>query len=541
MSKKMEQDAPQSPASRGKNAVPGCAGFVMTAIFLACAMPLILSDNLLGRAAFDQLHYHEPAIRKFAAEWPRPDLSDYRSATTPGYHLLLAAVSRYVSESGRVLQLAGALFTAGLLALCAFAAARIARGVVGKRTAAAWGVLLTLPLLASIYVFFPGVWLVPDNLGWLLVLGIGLVSWQLAGRAEGRGGGSAGFVLAAALLLGVVLVRQSHVWCAALIWLGAWIGAAPIGDGGIMGLLSQFWMRVRALVPAAAATLPAAIALAYFAKLWGGLTPPTFAFQYGSVINGAAPAFILALVGAFSAFFAGFVGPAAWRVLRDRPAGLAIAMLAAVVVCAIPETTYVHEQRSTGLWNLVRIAPVIGGHTSVILLVMAPLGAWAVWAWFAALGARARWFFVGTLAAFAAAQTANPLCWQRYIEPLLIMMMGLGAASIMASTARTDPGEARGIERLLRHAAPFARRAGPLALAFLLGLITVRGLVNPDVPWNTEIGPDGRRRVVGGVLVIPGVRMEEQEHRIAPFKTPGKGEPPAQPDPQTAPSAPNDR
>lgn len=543
MSDPSEQHQRRLPAlpERGAGAVAWWAALAMTAVFLACAMPLILSDNLLGRAAFDQLHYHEPAIRKFAAQWPRPDLSDYRSATTPGYHLLLAAVSRYVSESGRVLQLAGSMFTAGLLALCALAAARIAGGVGGKRTAAAWGVLLTLPLLASIYVFFPGVWLVPDNLGWLLVLGIGIVSWRIAGRADGCGGGWADFALAAALLLGVVLVRQSHVWCAALIWLGSWIGAAPIGDGGIMGMMSRPVARVRALAPAVIATVPAALALVFFARLWGGLTPPTFAFQYGSVINGAAPAFVLSLVGAFSVFFAGFVGPAAWRVLRERLVGLAITMLAAVAVCAIPETTYVHEQRSTGLWNLVRIAPVIAGHTSVILLVMAPLGAWAVWAWFVALGAKERWFFVGTLAAFGAAQTANPLCWQRYIEPLLIMMMGLGAASIVASAARAEPGETRGFERLLRHAAPLVRVAGPLVLAFLLGLITVRGLINPDVPWNTEIGPDGRRRVVGGVLVIPGVRMEEQEHRIAPLKTPGQGGPPALQDPQATPSAPNDR
>ncbi len=527
---------PVGPAARS----PWLAAVVAATLFLACALQLILSDNLLGRAAFDQLHYHEPAIRKFAAQWPRPDLSDYRSATTPGYHLLLASVCRYLSDSGRVLQLAGAGITAAMLGLFAFAATRCA-GAAGGRSAAVWGVWLTLPLLASIYVFFPGVWLVPDNLGWLLVLGIGLVSWRIALGAERRGAGAVNFVFAAALLLAVVLVRQSHLWCAGMIWLAAWVGAAPIGDGGLMGVMSRFWVRVRALVPASMATLPAALALVYFAKLWGGLTPPMFAGQYGSIVNPATPAFVLSLAAVMSVFFAGFIAPAAWRVLRERPMGLGLAMLAGVVVAAIPETTYVHEPRSTGLWNLVKVAPVIGGHSSVVLLAMAPLGVWAVWAWFAALGAKERWFFVGTLVAFTAAQTANPLCWQRYIEPLMLMMMGLGAASIIANPAGTEPGKARGFERFLRHAAPFARMKGPAVLAFLLALITIRSLLNPDVPWNTEIGPDGRRRVAGGVLVIPGIRMEEQEDRIAPFKRPERDVPPAAQDLPTIPTTPNDR
>ena len=520
----------------GRGVAPWLAGLAAVILFLACSLPLILSDNLLGRAAFDQLHYHEPAIRKFAAEWPRPDLSDYRSATTPGYHLLLAAVCRFVSDSGRVLQLAGAGFTAALVGLFAVAAASCV-GTTRVRFAGAWSVLLTLPLLASIYVFFPGVWLVPDNLGWLLVLAIGLVSWQIAGAADRTAVGRASFrwlnfAAASALMLAVVLVRQSHFWCASLIWLGAWIGAAPIGDGGLMGMLSRFGLRARALVPAAIATLPAAAAMVYFAKLWGGMTPPTFSHQYGSMINAATPAFLLSLVGGFSVFFAGFVAPAGWRVLRERPVCLLVAMLAGVAAAAIPETTYIHEQRSTGLWSLVRVAPMIAGHTSTVLLVMTPFGVWALWAWFAALGAKERWFFVGTLAAFGVAQTANPLCWQRYMEPLLLMLMGLGAATISAR-GTLAAGSARGFERLLLHSAPAARIAGPAVLALLLGTITVRSLMNPDVPWNTEVGPDGRRRVVGGVLVIPGVRMEEQEDRIAPFKrhdqTPAPGVEPLPP------------
>lgn len=473
------------------------AAAVVVAVFLAAALPLILSQNLMGRAAFDQLHYHEPVVRQFAAQWPRPDLSDYRSATTPGYHLVLAGFARYFSDSGMALQLAAASFTAALLGLLAWICARIS-------AAAGRSAILTLPMVASIYVFFPGVWLLPDNLGWLLVLVMGLLSWRIACC---RGAAALNFTLAAALLFAVVLVRQSHFWTAGLLWLAAWIAAAPIGDGGLMGMLSSLPRRLRGIALAAVATLPAAAALAWFARMWGGMTPPLFKGQYPELFNLATPAFILSLLAALSVFFGGFVGPAAWRVLKERPVGLALAMLAAAVVAAVPDTTYVHEQRSTGLWNLVKIGPVIGGHTSVVLLVLAPAGAWALLAWFCALGPRARWMFLCALGAFAAAQTATPLCWQRYIEPFLLMWLALAAAAVGPVE---PPGACRGVERVIRAAAPAARVAGVLALAALSAALTARTIWNSEPPWNTEIGPDGRRRVVGGVLAIPGKPLESQ-------------------------------
>jgi len=60
-----------------------------------------------GRGAFDQLNYHEQVIRRFVEQWPAPDLSDYLSATTPGYHLALAAFAEYAGESAVALRLAG--------------------------------------------------------------------------------------------------------------------------------------------------------------------------------------------------------------------------------------------------------------------------------------------------------------------------------------------------------------------------------------------------------------------------------------------------
>lgn len=461
------------------------AGGVAAAVFFTLALPLILSENLLGRGAFDQIHFHEPVVRSFAEQlargWSALDVRDYRSATTPGYHLLLAMVARFVHPSPVLLQAVGSLFTGALLGLLAgAAAARCA--AVGKPRPALRGVVLALPAMASMYVFFPGVWLLPDNLGWLLALGVGVVSLRLShGERDSR---VLLLALGGALLLALVLVRQSHLWAAAMLWSGAYLGGSPRREATEPArdepLLEHFAPRARAAAAAVAATVPAFVAVAAFSRVWGGLTPPSFRAQYGGGINAATPAFILALLGVFSVFFAGFIAPAGVRLVRSRPLIVLAAAVAGAALAAAPRTTFLYEARATGLWNVVKHAPVIGGHTSVVLLALAPAGAVALCAWAAALRARDRWMFLGALAAFGAAQTAGPLCWQRYIEPFLLGLLALGAASIVDVPGR---------------AAAAARWWGPAALGAACALLTGVTLLRAEAPPDTEPTPDGRRKV----------------------------------------------
>lgn len=448
-------------------------------VFLSFATPFILSQNLLGRGAFDQIHFHEPVVRTFAEQlsrgWSALDVRDYRSATTPGYHLLLAMVARYVHPSSMLLQAIGSLFTAALLALLAGAATALAARR-GAMRPARLGLVLVLPAMASMYVLFSGVWLLPDNLGWLLVLGVGLVAVRLIESPSRAIAGHAGLLaLGGTLLLALVLVRQSHLWAAAMLWAAAWIGGAP-GDR----VLNDFVQRGRAALLALLATLPAFLAVGAFALAWGGLTPPSFRAQYGGGINPAAPAFILSLAAVFSIFFAGSIGPATIVLLRTSPWQVLVAAILGLALAAAPETTFVYEARATGLWNLVKVAPVIAERTSLLLLVLAPLGAVALCAWAAALPARARWLFFAALTAFAAAQTASPLCWQRYIEPFLLGLFALGAATIVDAPGR---------------AAAAARWGGPTLFGLVCALLTAAMLLRAETPPDTEPTPDGRRKV----------------------------------------------
>ena len=413
---------------------------VLVALFLTATLPLIFTDYERGRAADDQNMWHLPAIRQFAGQLPRPDLHDYLSATTPLYHLLIAATDRWVSPDLRVLRLLGALFTAGLLATLGAAVAR--RAPIGIAIA------LCLPMVASLYVFGSGAWLLPDNAGWWGVLAVMLLCFRQRVDASTYVGG-------AVLLLLLVLVRQSHAWTAAPLWAAVWMGS----DAG--------QLPARPAAPAArltwivVATIPAAAIVLYFFHLWHGPVPPSIQFFHdpsravGKSWNPAVPATVLGVVGVLGIFYLGFTsGAKTRRAVLFTLAGAAIGLLLGV----LPVSTYSHEAgRESGIWNLVQHAPIIA-HRSLVIVALSVLGGALLGWWSAALEVRDRVILVTTWAAFIAAQTVNTTAWQRYYEPFVLMMLSLMAVRV--------PGGRRG---------PVAA-AGPVLLAAILTLITVLSL-----------------------------------------------------------------
>src|SRR5690606_37961413 len=92
--------------------------------------------------ASDALKYHLPVIREMAAEWPRVDIVNYRSATSPGYHLVMAAALKAGASEP-------ALRWLNLLAGCALVA--IVAGVAGALAPGRRAMLLAPPIVASPY------------------------------------------------------------------------------------------------------------------------------------------------------------------------------------------------------------------------------------------------------------------------------------------------------------------------------------------------------------------------------------------------------
>jgi hypothetical protein len=120
---------------------------------------------------------------------------------------------------------------------------------------------------------------------------------------------------------------------------------------------------------------------------------------------------------------------------------------------------------------------VLAGHTALIFVVLAPLGA-VVLAALLTAASKARpgmgWVLLVTLLAFTAAQAASYQLWQRYNEPFALMFLALACA--LVPDPKPDPAQQSGPGRMLRWL--------PLVLA--LGFAAMTGWkVTHDAPAGT--------------------------------------------------------
>lgn len=449
-----------SSAERGRRRDRLWVTLGVIAIFWVAAIPLILWSGSIGRAAFDQLNFHEPAVRIFAHDWPALDLKNYLSATTPGYHVLLALVARYVSGATIALQLAGSIFTAALLVVLAW---------IGSERAS-WRIALatTLAVGASSYVFFPGVWMLPDNAGWLGVVGV--FALALRRRVD-----AITFVGAAVLLVAVVLMRQIHIWTAGLIVVAAVLKPSAGDEAGSRGSSFDTPGRTAGRVALAiVAAVPAVLVLAYFRGLWQGLTPPLFQYQYLNAgtglgkLNLAAPALMLAMIGLYGPFFVAWWGQGLVEAWRKRWGVVLAVLVGAMILLVVPPTTYSDDQslgRWDGLWALSRHLPNIARHTSSLILALGLVGTAALIGFGVRLPGRDAAIFLAGLAGYSATQAVAFQLWQRYHEPIVLIVLAW-----MAWRARVGERRWRKMEGL-----------GPALLVVALAGVTTATLLRAKV------------------------------------------------------------
>jgi hypothetical protein len=175
------------------------------------------------------------------------------------------------------------------------------------------------------------------------------------------------------------------------------------------------------------ASAPGVLLLVWFVRLWGGLTPPSFQGQYSGV-NFAGYAFVLSLLGIGSLFFVFYLLDPLVEMLKAGRRDALLAALAGAGVAIIPATTLdVPGGRFSGLWAVAR-TPVIAGHTSPVIVVCSALGAVMLLAWCRVLSLRDRWIVLGAWFGFSTAQVVSYQLWQRYSEPMVLMMLALMAA-----------------------------------------------------------------------------------------------------------------
>jgi hypothetical protein len=406
---------------RGKRAVV----LAVVVIFCAVVGSLILFQPPGGPQVWDQNEYHLPAIKQFSAQLPTPDISDYNLAMTPGYHLALAVIDRYVSDDLRVLQGFNSLFGLCLIVLVLWNVWRF----VGP-----WaGMLLVGPLLLSGYVLRVGAFLNTDNAALVLVaFVVAGVAFQPTTPARSL---RLGLISMAA-----VAVRQIQVWPVGLVLLGGMM-ASPLAKRvpwlpGIAVPTTQRWAN---LLAASVAFLMPWVVIGFFVSVWGGLTPPMMAEKHNASLALVTPAYSLSLIACFGVFFLPvcFSMPTrgsvrGWWIWP----GVVVGFLGAV---AVPTTFEAAAGINGGgiLWIVARNMPEVADR-SLLLMVLAPLGAVVILAMIRETILRGHgrvgvMLGVGVLG-FIAAQTFNPQVSQRYFEPIMLVML----AWLAAAGARDD-------------------------------------------------------------------------------------------------------
>ena len=385
--------------------------FLALVVLIACALAILLGpDGDVTSEAHDQNQHHVLVIQSFAEQWPSPDLRDYRSATSPLWHLILS-IPAALGVPLWGLRLLAAVAGAALVLLVARVAIRL-----GGDARLTW---LAVPMAASPYLLSGSIWIttdVPATLAIAAALGAAMLA---------RAG--SGWLLA----LGTA-IRQTGLWMAPPIALMRWFGA-PQGTSTME--------RVRGAI---AVTLPAFVLVGLLVWMWGGLTPPAYRDLHDRGINPATPAFTLGLIALIGVPLVTMRG--ARELLAMPRLAPSFAAILGVLAAALVPTAFDREAGRWGgpLWTVISQSPVVADR-SLALLVLAPIGALVLLALVKRAHEATR---DGTGLALGAAvlclmavNTANSQCWERYADlPLLVLLPWLAAVGLRGHDERERRG-----------------------------------------------------------------------------------------------------
>jgi Dolichyl-phosphate-mannose-protein mannosyltransferase len=373
--------------------------------------------------------YQLPTILQLSE---RLDLSDYPSAQTPLFHLVMAGWGELVGFELWKLRLLNVVISYGM----ALALLRLLRRATPLGGLPAFA--LTLAFVLSPYVFGASFTLLTDNLALLF----GLVALERI-HAYAREGSLDAFAVACVAIGAAVLTRQSFLW---LVPVAAFFLVLPplrvervAAGGALLGL---------ALVPLAALVIE-----------WNGLVPPSADPASCGLCTdrpGVGPdeltlrtvGFSVALLGMYAALV---LGRSVWRRarrLRTPVASAAGAALAAagrrprppaalllgavavgIVLLLVSPLEYMPArpgvQGDAGyLWRISDELPTLLG-SSLLFWLLVPLGALAG----ALLARRAGWTSLPSvyLAAFLLGTLPVNLVYQKYFDPFMLLAVALFA------------------------------------------------------------------------------------------------------------------
>lgn len=422
-------------------------------VYLILVLSIFLGDRSLSAPEHDQDRFHYQVVRQFDANWPAMDITNYGTATGPGYHYVMASVSQVIGHDLVGLRLVSMIFGACLLVGVAGWCATM----VSVRAAA----FLTMPLAASIYVVGSGLYVHTDNFGWMLVVFLlGPLVFTLLRPVD--------YLATGFLALIAVSVRQIFIWTIGPVIL-AGVLSSPIArllPERLRGSDLAANVSWKPLVTAVLCSVPAVVLLLVFIGTWGGLVPPRFQTLHASTSSLCAYGYGLAVVALYAPFFLLLV-PAPGALLKaNRGWVVLFVVIGAVLSLVGPSSADFAKGRHGGpVWMLVEHGPVIGDR-SVVLAILSAFGAGALALLVSAAVRNGRGLPALVLlcawVASTATQLVNTQTFQRYFDtPGLLLLCWLGALVL----AGRDDSEQR-------------TAVGPPLLAVVLSLLLFATVVN---------------------------------------------------------------
>jgi hypothetical protein len=215
----------------------------------------------------DELNYHYPTILQFYESWPRINLSDYKSATTPLFHISFAIIGKMIGPELYKLRIVNMLIS--------MVTVWIIFSFLRRHIVELDAFLFSLCFSLSPYFWGRSFRLFTENfafLFWLLSL---IIIYNKDNKVR--------FILSSISLSMAVLSRQITLWF-----------VLPLMVKAIL-TKQKIFIFVMLLFPA--------LVLLPFIYIWHGLVPPHFAFiNESSILNLRAAVFTLAVLGFYTIF-----------------------------------------------------------------------------------------------------------------------------------------------------------------------------------------------------------------------------------------------
>ena len=338
----------------------------------------------------DELCYHYPVIQKFAVEFPRLDLSDYQSATTPLFHILFALAGKAVGFELYKLRF--------LNVLVSYLAVWVLFRLLHRDLRVGRGQALTFALLFALSPYFFGASfiLLTDNLALLFCFLTLRAAMKFRQTNRLRD-----FAVTSGLMAACLLTRQIHFWLTLIA--GYYLATSPL----------RIQAKAGGLTVMAACLLP----LGLLMITWRGLVPPSFSGYEGTPFNIRPVNYFLALVGLYA-----FLCAPQMITQQFAPRWqLGVLVVAGVVLLVLRPMSWVFGDDGY-LWRVSAHVPAVYS-SSVVFWLLVPMGLIAIYDY--AVGPDRESLPLVYLAAFALVSLSNRVVYQKYYDPFALLLVFL--------------------------------------------------------------------------------------------------------------------